>query len=93
MFTDIEGSTKLWEAVGNSFKPLLDLHSALIRECLFSHQGYECKTEGDAFMAEERGGHHQQRRAQPQRLMVQRGKPSSCWAHAGASSREAAASL
>ena len=34
MFTDIEGSTKLWEALPDTFKSLLDLHSEVIREAL-----------------------------------------------------------
>ena len=50
VFTDIEGSTALWEHLGEDFKPLLDQHNALFRAALAEFGGYEVKTEGDAFM-------------------------------------------
>ena len=50
VFTDIQGSTQLWEKLGNDFRPLLDQHNRIIREAIAHHQGYEVKTEGDAFM-------------------------------------------
>ncbi len=50
VFTDIQGSTALWEHFGKEFEPLLDLHDALFRAAIVAHQGYEVKTEGDAFM-------------------------------------------
>ncbi len=51
VFTDIEGSTRLWERYGDAFKASLDAHNQCIRKALASHHGYEVKTEGDAFFA------------------------------------------
>jgi class 3 adenylate cyclase len=50
VFTDIQGSTALWEHLGEGFKPLLDQHNALFRAAIAEFGGYEVKTEGDAFM-------------------------------------------
>lgn len=50
VFTDIQGSTELWERLGNDFREALDIHNRLMREALRAHDGYEVKTEGDAFM-------------------------------------------
>ncbi len=49
VFTDIEGSTVLWERYGEAFKSTLDAHNAIIRQALAANHGYEVKTEGDAF--------------------------------------------
>lgn len=51
VFTDIEGSTRLWERYGDAFKASLDAHNQIIRKALNAHHGYEVKTEGDAFFA------------------------------------------
>ncbi|CAG0934149.1 partial Putative HTH-type transcriptional regulator, partial [Planctomycetaceae bacterium] len=51
VFTDIEGSTRLWERYGDAFKASLDAHNQIIRKALTAHGGYEVKTEGDAFFA------------------------------------------
>ena len=51
VFTDIEGSTRLWERYGDAFKASLDAHNQIIRKALSAHHGYEVKTEGDAFFA------------------------------------------
>ncbi|MHC4839500.1 MAG: adenylate/guanylate cyclase domain-containing protein [Planctomycetota bacterium] len=50
-FTDIEGSTRLWDALGESFHAVLELHNKILRSAIENNQGYEVKTEGDAFMA------------------------------------------
>ena len=50
VFTDIQGSTALWEHFGDDFKALLDLHNTLFRAAIAEFGGYEVKTEGDAFM-------------------------------------------
>ncbi len=51
MFTDIEDSTPIAERLGDqAWQELLRKHNALIREQIHSHQGYEVKTIGDAFM-------------------------------------------
>ncbi|MBI3893590.1 MAG: tetratricopeptide repeat protein [Candidatus Wallbacteria bacterium] len=50
MFTDVEGSTSLWDADAGAMREAVALHNALMRERLAVHHGYEVKTEGDAFM-------------------------------------------
>ena len=50
VFTDIQGSTELWERLGIAFQPILDLHNRIFREAIAAHGGYEVKTAGDAFM-------------------------------------------
>lgn len=49
VFTDIEGSTSLWERHRDQFKPVLEQHNALMRDAATRQGGYEVKTEGDAF--------------------------------------------
>jgi len=49
VFTDIEGSTSLWERHREQFKTVLEQHNSLLREAAASQGGYEVKTEGDAF--------------------------------------------
>ncbi len=50
VFTDIEGSTRLWERCGSAMREALDLHDRLMRELLARTSGYEVKTQGDSFM-------------------------------------------
>ncbi len=50
VFSDIQGSTALWERLGDRFGDALALHDALMRAAIDDHRGYEVKTEGDAFM-------------------------------------------
>lgn len=49
-FTDIEGSTTLWENAYPAMRDGLELHDRILREALVAHGGYEVKTDGDAFM-------------------------------------------
>jgi predicted ATPase/class 3 adenylate cyclase len=50
LFTDIEGSTKLVQALGNErWRDLLETHYQLLRNAFGAHQGKEVSTEGDAF--------------------------------------------
>ena len=51
LFTDIEGSTRLLEALGNAYSAVLERHHALLREAIASGGGTEVSTEGDAFFA------------------------------------------
>jgi TolB-like protein/class 3 adenylate cyclase len=51
LFTDIEGSTRLWEAQPQAMGKALARHDALIRHCVDEHRGYVFKTVGDAFCA------------------------------------------
>lgn len=49
VFTDIEGSTSLWEKYRDAFKPVLEEHNRIMRQAAEAFRGYEVKTEGDAF--------------------------------------------
>jgi class 3 adenylate cyclase len=51
LFTDIEGSTRLLQALGPSYRDLLERHAAILREALSAHGGVEISTEGDSFFA------------------------------------------
>lgn len=51
LFTDIEGSTKLWEAHPEAMGIALARHDALLREAIEVHAGLVFKTIGDAFCA------------------------------------------
>jgi class 3 adenylate cyclase len=51
LFTDIEGSTQLTEALGDAeWIPVLRAHNALVREQVAAHLGIEVKSQGDGFM-------------------------------------------
>ena len=50
VFTDVQGSTVLWDQVPDGMREALALHDAIMRETLAAADGYEVKTEGDAFM-------------------------------------------
>ena len=49
LFTDIEGSTRLWETERPAMEVALPRHDALIRHCIGAHGGHVFKTVGDAF--------------------------------------------
>jgi predicted ATPase/class 3 adenylate cyclase len=49
LFTDIEGSTRLWEADSESMQAAIARHDALVRGAVEAHGGYVFKTVGDAF--------------------------------------------
>src|SRR5260221_13425751 len=51
LFTDIEGSTRLLQALGEDYRDVLERHQALIRAALSAHGGVEVGTEGDSFFA------------------------------------------
>eukprot|EP01065_Artemidia_motanka_P047663 TRINITY_DN7506_c1_g1_i1.p1 TRINITY_DN7506_c1_g1~~TRINITY_DN7506_c1_g1_i1.p1 ORF type:complete len:1606 (+),score=439.86 TRINITY_DN7506_c1_g1_i1:61-4878(+) len=51
VFTDVESSTKIWEAAGDDMAEALKLHNAVLRTALEQNNGYEVKVIGDAFMA------------------------------------------
>src|SRR5829696_6514211 len=51
LFTDIEGSTKLWERNPEGMRVALTRHDAILRESIERHGGYVFKTVGDAFCA------------------------------------------
>jgi predicted ATPase/class 3 adenylate cyclase len=51
LFTDLEGSTRLWEEHPEAMKPALARHDEILREEIESHRGYVVKTTGDGFHA------------------------------------------
>ena len=51
LFTDIEGSTKLWEEHPDAMRQALARHDALLRHAIESNEGVVFKTVGDAFCA------------------------------------------
>src|SRR5579862_7445260 len=51
LFTDIEGSTRLWEDYPEAMRSALARHDAILREAIESHNGHVFKTIGDAFCA------------------------------------------
>ncbi|MGZ6636707.1 MAG: adenylate/guanylate cyclase domain-containing protein [Solirubrobacteraceae bacterium] len=50
LFTDVEGSTKLLQRVGDAYADLLGQHRRLLRAAFKSNGGYEVDAEGDAFL-------------------------------------------
>ncbi len=51
LFTDIEGSTKLWEEHTEAMRAALGRHDDLLHETIARHHGHVFKTVGDAFHA------------------------------------------
>ncbi len=51
LFTDIEGSTQLWDIHPDAMARALRRHDAVLRGVIEAHRGYVFKTVGDAFCA------------------------------------------
>jgi predicted ATPase/class 3 adenylate cyclase len=51
VFTDIEGSTRLWERDTAAMWTALERHNAILGEAIRAHGGHHFKTIGDAFQA------------------------------------------
>lgn len=51
LFTDLEGSTALWEKFPELMKPLLAQHDAILRQAVESSHGYIVKMRGDGIHA------------------------------------------
>ncbi len=49
LFTDIEGSTGLWERQPEAMRLALQRHNVLLAQAIAQHHGYVFKTVGDAF--------------------------------------------
>ncbi|HUS16059.1 MAG TPA: adenylate/guanylate cyclase domain-containing protein, partial [Chloroflexia bacterium] len=51
LFTDIEGSTRRWEAHPDAMRDALARHDAILRTAITEHQGYVFQTAGDSFLS------------------------------------------
>ena len=51
LFTDLEGSTRLWEEQPDAMRAALARHDAILREAISAHRGHVVKTTGDGFHA------------------------------------------
>jgi predicted ATPase/class 3 adenylate cyclase len=51
MFSDIEGSTRLLQALGGGYRKVLERHAEIVRQALAMNGGVEVSTEGDSFFA------------------------------------------
>src|SRR5512144_825452 len=51
LFTDIEGSTRLWETNHDAMSMALARHDEILRRCIAGQRGHVFKTGGDAFCA------------------------------------------
>src|SRR5687768_11816103 len=49
LFTDIEGSTRLAQTLGDDYEQVLDRHREILRDAFSRHGGSEVGTEGDSF--------------------------------------------
>ena len=49
LFSDIEGSTRLLEQLGDDYSNVLDLHRRIVRRAVAQHDGREIRTAGDGF--------------------------------------------
>ncbi len=51
LFTDIEGSTRLLQQLGDRYAILLETYRSLLRSAILEFHGHEVDTQGDAFFA------------------------------------------
>lgn len=51
LFTDVEGSTRLWSADTEAMSASLGVHDTILRDAIEAHKGYVFTTAGDSFAA------------------------------------------
>ncbi|HJP65140.1 MAG TPA: adenylate/guanylate cyclase domain-containing protein, partial [Actinomycetota bacterium] len=51
LFTDIEGSTRLLQELGDAYAPMRDAFAEIVRRAIDEGEGLEVSTEGDSFFA------------------------------------------
>jgi class 3 adenylate cyclase len=66
LFTDIEGSTRLLQELGDGYADVLVEHRRALRKAWRQHDGIEVDTQGDAFRAVHSAG---QRRCRGRRVV------------------------
>jgi predicted ATPase/class 3 adenylate cyclase len=49
LFSDIEGSTRMLQELGDAFRPVLERHNTIVHESAEKHRGRIVKNEGDGF--------------------------------------------
>ncbi len=49
LFTDVEGSTRAWDAHPEQMNAAVALHDQIVRRCMAEHRGYVFATAGDSF--------------------------------------------
>src|ERR1700689_2279599 len=75
LFTDVEGSTHLWEHAPEEMAHALERHERLVRDAMDANRGYVFKTIGDAFCVAFATGHEALRAA----LETQKALASETW--------------
>ncbi len=79
LFSDIEGSTKLLNQLGDDYAEVLLTHHRLMRECFAANNGSEVDTEGDAFFV----AFSSPRDAVAAAVAAQRSLHGHAWSHGG----------
>lgn len=79
LFTDIEGSTRLWEMFPAAMTSALARHDAILREQIVFHGGLVFKTVGDAFCA----AFSDPQQAVATSVAIQRGLNQEIWGETG----------
>jgi predicted ATPase/class 3 adenylate cyclase len=78
LFTDIQGSTHLWEQTPLAMKAALERHNAILQAAIEAHGGVVFKVIGDAFQA----AFHEPTEALAAAVDAQRGLQSESWGEA-----------
>src|SRR5512144_1811989 len=80
LFTDIEGSTRLWECAPDAMRAALARHDSILRSTIEEHGGCVFATGGDGFAAAfARAGDALQAALAAQLALAVEGWPESAW--------------
>jgi predicted ATPase/class 3 adenylate cyclase len=77
LFTDIEGSTRLLQELGEGYREVQDQHAEIVRKAIAEGDGIEVRTEGDSFFAVFQSAVGAVRAA----VAAQRGMAAHAWSH------------
>ena len=72
LFTDLEGSTRMWEEHPGAMRAALARHDEIVRSAIESCGGHVVKTTGDGFHAVFAGGHEAVSAALGAQLAIER---------------------